>query len=221
MGVGVDCIGVMIEVWRDNRLKGRAGIGESGNDGDVVDGNDDEDGVDIGWAAPLTPLVVSRGTRFVEATDSPAFCSEVIRSVIDLGPEELQQRNSGQDGAGAQIPTNAHFGGDAAPELSSSFSLDSTWLVLLMIFCAWPYSSKMGHELLARSNSQSTHLHPLRHLLVYSAPLPRWSLGFEVRSFKQRGEKTAGLHPQLQALFQITRILSPLSINRRALSDMH
>ena len=47
MGVGVDCIGVMIEVWRDNRLKGRAGVGESGSDGDVVDGNGDEDGVDI------------------------------------------------------------------------------------------------------------------------------------------------------------------------------
>lgn len=46
--MGVDCIGVMIEVWRDNRLKGRAGVGESGNDGNVVDGNnEEEDGVDI------------------------------------------------------------------------------------------------------------------------------------------------------------------------------
>lgn len=44
-GVNVDCIGVIAEVWRDNRFKGLAGIGETGDDGNVTGGNDDDDEV--------------------------------------------------------------------------------------------------------------------------------------------------------------------------------
>lgn len=45
-GVSGGCIGVIIEVWRDKRLKGRAGVGEIGDDGNVTGGNVDEDDED-------------------------------------------------------------------------------------------------------------------------------------------------------------------------------
>ena len=152
MGVNVGCIGVITEVWRDNRLKGFAGIGEIGDGDNVGGGKEDDD--DTGWIVPLIPLVTSRGTCF-EATDNPAFCKEAIRPAIDLCPEELCQRNPRQDGTIAQIPAHAYFEDDVAPELSSSFSLDSTWVVLLMIPCAWFYSSNTGHDFWAtRSEAQ-------------------------------------------------------------------
>lgn len=47
-GVGADCVGAMIEVWRDNRLKDLAGIGEIGDDGNVAEGNEDDDDTDVG-----------------------------------------------------------------------------------------------------------------------------------------------------------------------------
>lgn len=43
MGVSVDCIGVITEVWRDNRLKGLAGVGETGDDGTATGGNEDDE----------------------------------------------------------------------------------------------------------------------------------------------------------------------------------
>jgi len=48
MGVTIGCVGVITEVWRDNRLKGLAGIGEIGDDGNVVGGNDDDDDDEVG-----------------------------------------------------------------------------------------------------------------------------------------------------------------------------
>lgn len=92
-GVGVDCIGVIIEVWRDNRLKGLAGVGEIGDSGSVACGSEDDDDDDVNCVVPLIPLVTSRETRFVEDTDNPAFCNEAIRPAIDFCPEELRQRN--------------------------------------------------------------------------------------------------------------------------------
>jgi len=49
-GVSAGCIGVIIEVWRDNRFKGRAGVGEIGDNGDVTGGNveDDDDDDKVG-----------------------------------------------------------------------------------------------------------------------------------------------------------------------------
>jgi hypothetical protein len=91
MGVGTGCVGVITEVWRDSRLKGLAGIGETGNDGNVACGNEDED--DASCVVTLVPFVASRGTSFVEATDSPAFCNEAILPAIDVGPEELREGN--------------------------------------------------------------------------------------------------------------------------------
>lgn len=87
-GVRVGCIGVITEVWRDNRLKGLVGVGEIGDDG-----NEDDDDNDVGWVVPLIPLVISRETRFVEATESPASRNEAIRPAIDLCPDELHERN--------------------------------------------------------------------------------------------------------------------------------
>jgi len=89
-GVRVGCIEAITEVWTDNRLKGLAGVGEIGDDGG---GNENDDADDVGWAVPLIPFVISRETRFVEATDNPAFCNEAIRPAIDVCPEELHERN--------------------------------------------------------------------------------------------------------------------------------
>jgi len=93
MGVGMGCIGVITEVWRDNRLKGLAGVGETGDDGNAVGGNEESDDEDVDSVVPLIPLATSRGARFVEDTESPAFCNEAIRPAIDFCPEELRQRN--------------------------------------------------------------------------------------------------------------------------------
>lgn len=92
MGVGIGCIGVITEVWRDSRLKGLAGVGEIGDDGNVTGGNEDDDD-DVDCVVPLIPLMTSREARFVEDTDNPAFCNEAIRPAIDFCPEELRQRN--------------------------------------------------------------------------------------------------------------------------------
>lgn len=43
-----DCVGTIIEVWRDNRLKDLAGIGEIGDNGNVARGNEDDDDTDVG-----------------------------------------------------------------------------------------------------------------------------------------------------------------------------
>ena len=43
MGVEIGCMGVITEVWRDSRLKGLAGIGETGGEGNDTGGNDDDD----------------------------------------------------------------------------------------------------------------------------------------------------------------------------------
>ena len=88
-GVGTSCVGVITEVWRESRLKGLAGIGETGIDGNVAGGNEDED--DASCVVTLAPFVASRGTFFVEATDSPALCNEAILPAIDVGPEELRK----------------------------------------------------------------------------------------------------------------------------------
>jgi len=93
MGVTIGCVGVITEVWRDNRLKGLAGIGEIGDDGNVVGGNDDDDDDEVGWVVTLIPFVTSRETRFVEATDNPAFCKEAILPAIDLCPDGLYEQN--------------------------------------------------------------------------------------------------------------------------------
>ena len=90
-GVCTSCVGVITEVCRDSRLKGLAGIGESGNDGKVAGGNDDEE--EASCVVTLVPFVTSRGMCFVEATDSPAFCNEAILPAIDLGPEGLSEGN--------------------------------------------------------------------------------------------------------------------------------
>jgi hypothetical protein len=47
-GVGIGCVGVITEVWRDSRLKGLAGIGETNDDGNVAGGNEDDDENDVG-----------------------------------------------------------------------------------------------------------------------------------------------------------------------------
>ena len=47
-GVSADCIWVTIEVWRDNRFRARAGVGEIGDDGNVAGGNIDEDDDEVG-----------------------------------------------------------------------------------------------------------------------------------------------------------------------------
>lgn len=88
-GVDTGCIGLITEVWRDSLLKGLAGTGEIGNDDNVASGNEDDD--DVNCVVTLVPFVTSRGTCFVEATDSPAFCNEAILPAIDLGPEELRE----------------------------------------------------------------------------------------------------------------------------------
>ena len=93
MGVGMGCIGVITEVWRDNRLKGLAGVGETGDDGNTAGDGEGSDDEDVDSVVPLIPLVTSRETRLVEETDNPAFCNEAIRPAIDFCPEELRQRN--------------------------------------------------------------------------------------------------------------------------------
>lgn len=93
MGVDTGCIGVITEVCSDSRLKGFAGIGETGNDGSVAGGSEEDDEDDASCVGVLVPFVASRGTCFVEAKDSPAFCNEAILPAIDLGPEGLRQRN--------------------------------------------------------------------------------------------------------------------------------
>ena len=47
-GVGAGCTGDIIEVWRDNRFKGRAGVGEIGDNGNIAGGNVDEDDDEVG-----------------------------------------------------------------------------------------------------------------------------------------------------------------------------
>lgn len=47
-GVGACCVGVITEVWRESRLKGLAGIGEIGDDGNIVGGSEDDDDNDVG-----------------------------------------------------------------------------------------------------------------------------------------------------------------------------
>lgn len=69
-------------------MKCFAGIGEIGDDGNCVGGNEvEEDDV-----VTLIPFVASRDTCFDEETDNPAFCNEAIRPAIDLAPDELDQR---------------------------------------------------------------------------------------------------------------------------------
>ena len=48
IGVSVGCIGDIIEVWRDNRFGGRAGVGEIGDNGNVTGGNVDEADDEVG-----------------------------------------------------------------------------------------------------------------------------------------------------------------------------
>lgn len=92
MGVGTGCVGVITEVWRDSLLGGFAGIGETGNDGNVAVGGGDED--DVVSCVTFVPFASSRGICLAEATDSPAFCNEAILPAIDLGPEELGEGSS-------------------------------------------------------------------------------------------------------------------------------
>ena len=100
-GVGTSCVGVITEVWRESRLKGLAGIGEIGIDGNVAGGNEDEE--DVSCVVTLVPFVASRGTFFVEATDSPAFCNEAILPAIDVGPEALRKGNFVRTYSGANL----------------------------------------------------------------------------------------------------------------------
>ena len=93
MGVSVDCARDIIEVWRDNRFKGLAGIGETSDDGNVTGGNDEDEDDEDNWVPPLIPCMPSRETRFVEARDNPACCNEAILPAIDLFPEELRERH--------------------------------------------------------------------------------------------------------------------------------
>lgn len=90
--MNIVCIGVITEVWRDNRFKGLAGIGETGDDGNVAGGSDDEDDEEVSRVIPLIPFVPSRGGRFVGATNNPALCNEAILPAIDFCPEELRER---------------------------------------------------------------------------------------------------------------------------------